>query len=206
MLTIWGRTNSINVQKVLWACAEMKVPFDRIDAGMQYGVNNTPEFKRMNPNGLVPVIRDGALVLWESHAIVRYLARQHGMGTLLPADPQAAADADRWMDWVATTVWPPTRTVFWGLVRTPPEKRNMAEIDAAVVKLGEILAMLDAHLADRPWVIGDAFSMGDIPIGCIVQRWFNVPAKRPPLPHVEAFYKRLQARPAFKQIVDGPLT
>jgi glutathione S-transferase len=206
MLTIWGRTNSINVQKVLWACAELKLPFDRIDAGMQYGVNTTPEFKRMNPNGLVPVVRDGALVLWESHAIVRYLARQHGTGTLLPVDAQAAADADRWMDWAATTVWPPTRTVFWGLVRTPPEKRNMAEIDAAVGKLGETLAMLDAHLADRPWVIGDDFSMGDIPVGCMVQRWFNVSAKRPPLPHLEAFYKRLQARPAFKQIVDGPLT
>lgn len=206
MLTIWGRTNSINVQKVLWACAEMKVPYDRIDAGMQYGVNNTPEFRRMNPNGLVPLLRDGKLILWESHAIVRYLARGHGMGTLLPADPQAAADADRWMDWVATTVWPPTRTVFWGLVRTPPEKRNMTDIDAAVIKLGEILAMLDAHLADRPWVTGDAFSMGDIPIGCIVQRWFNVETKRPPLPRVEAYYQRLQARPAFKQIVDGPLT
>jgi glutathione S-transferase len=206
MLTIWGRSNSINVQKVLWACAEMKVPFDRIDAGMEHGVNNTPEFKRMNPNGLVPVVRDGALVLWESHAIVRYLARQHGTGTLLPLDAQAAADADRWMDWAATTVWPPTRTVFWGLVRTPPEKRNMAEIDVAVVKLGETLAMLDAHLADRPWVIGDNFSMGDIPVGCMVQRWFNVSAKRPALPHLEAFYQRLQMRPAFKQIVDGPLT
>jgi glutathione S-transferase len=207
MLTIWGRTNSINVQKVLWACAELKLAYDRIDAGLQFGVNNTPEFRRMNPNGLVPLIRDGDLILWESHAIVRYLARKHGLGTLCPADAQVAADADRWMDWVATTVWPPTRTVFWGLVRTPPEKRNLAEIEAAAVKLGETLAILDAHLADRPWVAGEAFTMGDIPIGCIVQRWFNVDIKRPKLANVEAYYQRLQGRPAFKDRVDIlPLT
>ena len=99
MLKIWGRRNSINVQKVLWCCGELGLPFDRVDAGLQFGVNNTPEYKALNPNGLVPTIDDDGYVRWESHAIVRYLARKHGTGTLLPQDARAAADADRWMEW-----------------------------------------------------------------------------------------------------------
>ena len=110
MLKIWGRTNSINVQKVLWTCAELDLPFERIDAGMQFGVNNTPEFKAMNPNGLVPLINDDGFLLWESHAIVRYLARKHGLGTLCPADPREAADADRWMEWYSCAALPPGKS------------------------------------------------------------------------------------------------
>ena len=120
MLKIWGRTNSINVQKVLWCCAELNLPFERIDAGMAFGVNNTPEYKAMNPNALVPVINDDGFILWESHAIVRYLARKHGNGTLCPAGAQDYADADRWMDWQLSTIAEPMRIAFWGLIRTPP--------------------------------------------------------------------------------------
>ncbi|MBI4189108.1 MAG: glutathione S-transferase family protein [Betaproteobacteria bacterium] len=207
MLKIWGRTNSINVQKVLWCCGEIDIKYERIDAGLQFGVNNTPEYKAMNPNGLVPTINDDGFVLWESHAIVRYLARKHGLGSLCPSDPKACADADRWMDWFATTVFPNLRPVFVELVRVTPDKRNMTLVEESRKKLAANMAILDAHLANRKYVIGDAFTMGDIPLGTAVQRWFNLPIERESHKHLEAYYKRLQARPAFKQFVDLlPLT
>src|SRR3954465_8836451 len=143
MLKIWGRTNSINVQKVLWCCAELGLEYDRVDAGMQFGVNNTAEYKAMNPNGLVPTLDEDGFILWESHAIVRYLARKHGSGVLWPEDARTAADADRWMDWYNTTLWHNVRPVFWGLVRTPPEKRNMAEIEEHRKKLAANLGIVD---------------------------------------------------------------
>ena len=205
MLKIWGRTNSINVQKVLWCCGELNLKYERVDAGLQFGVNNTPEYKAMNPNGLVPTINDDGFVLWESQAIVRYLARKHGLGTLCPSDPKACADADRWMDWNATTVWINLRPIFWNLVRTPPEKRDMALVNDSRNKLAASMAILDAHLANRKYVIGDAFTMGDIPLGTSVQRWFNLPIEREPYKSLEAYYKRLQGRAAFKQFADLPL-
>src|SRR5258708_15720137 len=130
MLKIWGRTNSVNVKKALWAAEELGLKYERIDAGMQFGVNNTPEYRRMNPTGLVPTIEDDGFVLWESHSIVRYLAAKHGAGTLWPNDLRVRADAERWMDW-AFTFQAAFRTVFWGLVRTPAEKRDMTAIDDA---------------------------------------------------------------------------
>ena len=207
MLKIWGRANSINVQKVLWCCGELDIKYERIDAGLQFGVNNTPEYKAMNPNGLVPTINDDGFVLWESHAIVRYLARKHGLGSLCPSDPKACADADRWMDWFATTVLPNLRPVFAELVRVAPDKRNMTLVEESRKKLAANMAILDAHLANRKYVIGDAFTMGDIPVGTAVQRWFNLPIGREPYKNIEAYYKRLQSRQAFKQFVDLlPLT
>jgi glutathione S-transferase len=202
MLKIWGRTNSINVQKVLWCCAELGITYERIDAGMQFGVNNTPDYRAMNPNGLVPTINDDGFILWESHAIVRYLARKHGLGALCPADPKASADADRWMDWNATTVWPNLRPIFWNLVRIAPDKRDTALVNDSRDKLAATFALLDAHLAARRHVIGGAFSMGDIPVGTAVQRWFNLPIKREPLPNLEAYYRRLQERAPFREFAD----
>ena len=207
MLIIWGRANSINVQKVLWCCGELNLKYERIDAGLQFGVNTTPEYKAMNPNALVPTIEDDGMVLWESQAIVRYLARKHGLGTLCPSDPKACADADRWMDWNATTVWLNLRPIFWNLVRTPPEKRDMALVNDSRNKLAASMAILDAHLANRKYVIGDAFTMGDIPLGTAVQRWFNLPIERENLRNLEGYYRRLQGRAPFKQCVDLlPLT
>ena len=207
MLKIWGRANSINVQKVLWCCGELNLEYERIDAGLQFGVNSTPEYKAMNPNALVPTISDNGFILWESQAIVRYLARKHGLGTLCPSDPNACADADRWMDWNATTLWPNLRPIFWNLVRTPPEKRDMALVNDCRNKLAASMAILDAHLANRKYVIGDAFTMGDIPVGTAVQRWFNVPIERENFRNLDAYYQRLQGRSAFKQCVDVlPLT
>ena len=202
MLKIWGRANSINVQKVLWCCGELNLKYERIDAGLQFGVNTTPEYKAMNPNALVPTIEDDGMVLWESQAIVRYLARKHGLGTLCPSDPKACADADRWMDWNATTVWLNLRPIFWNLVRTPPEKRDMALVNDSRNKLAASMAILDAHLAHRKYVIGDAFTMGDIPLGTAVQRWFNLPIERENFRNLKAYYQRLQGHTPFKQCVD----
>ena len=199
MLKIWGRSNSINVQKVLWCCGELGLPFERIDAGMKFGVNNTPEYKAMNPNGLVPTIDDDGFILWESHAIVRYLARKHGLGTLCPAAAQQCADADRWMDWYATAIWPNLQPIFWNLIRTAPEQRKLTLVAELTKKVAAAMATLDAHLATHSYVTGEAFTMGDIPLGCAVVRWLNLPLERPHHANLDAYYQRLQRRPAYQQ-------
>jgi len=205
MLKLWGRTNSVNVKKALWCLGELGLPYERLDAGMQFGVVNTPEYRKMNPNGRVPTIEDDGFVLWESHSIVRYLCAKHSMGKLCPSDPQVRADAERWMDW-AFTFQNAMRDVFWGLIRTPPEKRDQKAIDAGIKASHELAGMLDGVLADRPYVAGAQFTMGDIPIGCEVQRYLRVPIERPKRPHLEAWFERLRQRPPFMQHVDLPLT
>lgn len=206
MLKIWGRTNSINVQKVLWCCTELGLDYERIDAGMQFGVNNTPQYKAMNPNGLVPTLDDDGFILWESHAIVRYLARQAGGGKLWPAEPRACADADRWMEWYSTTLWPVLKPVFWNLVRVAPEKRNMAEVEDNCKKLADCMALVDARLAKNEHIAGHVFSMGDIPLGVAAFRWFNLPIARPSLANLDAWYARICRRPAFQKHCTAPLT
>jgi glutathione S-transferase len=206
MLKLWGRINSINVQKVLWALDELKVPYERTDAGMQFGVVNEPFYRKMNPNGRVPTIEDDGLVLWESNAIVRYLSAKHGAGTLWPNDPRQRADADRWMDWATSTVAPALTPVFWGLIRTPPEKRNMAAIEADAEKAAQAFQVLEQSLEGREYVAGKSFTMGDIPLGAFVYRWYALEVKRPKLAKVEAYYQRLQQRPAFKKHLMLPLS
>jgi len=206
VLKIWGRGNSINVQKVLWCCDELGLAFERIDAGMEFGVNDTPEYRAMNPNGLVPTINDDGFVLWESHAIVRYLSRKHGQGTLWPDDTRRCADADRWMEWYSTTLWPVMRPVFWSLVRLAPEKRNLTELEENCKKLAANFSVVDARLAGSAHMAGHAFSMGDIPVGVAAFRWFNLPIERPALGHLDAWYKEICGRPAFRQHCMAALT
>jgi glutathione S-transferase len=205
MLKIWGRTNSVNVKKALWTTEELGLKYERVDAGMQFGVNKTPEYLRMNPTGLVPTIEDDGFILWESHTVVRYLAAKHGAGTLCPADLRARADAERWMDW-AFTFQGAMRNVFWGLIRTPPEKRDAKAIEEGCKRSAELIRIPESILSKQPYVAGQAFTMGDIPLGCEVQRWMRVPIERPRMPAVEAWFERLRARPAFAKIVDIPLT
>jgi glutathione S-transferase len=205
MLTVWGRVNSVNVKKVLWAADELGLKYERIDAGMQFGVNKTPEYLAMNPTGLIPTVRDEDFVLWESHSIVRYLAAKHGAGSLCPADLRARADAERWMDW-AFTLQRAVGPVFWGLIRTPPEKRDPKAIEEGRQKSAELLAIPEKVLAGRKFITGDAFTMGDIPLGCEVQRWMRVPIERPSFPNVEAWFERLRERAPFRKWVDVPLT
>jgi glutathione S-transferase len=205
MLKVWGRRNSVNVKKALWALEELGVKYERIDAGMQFGVNKTPEYLKMNPTGLVPTIDDEGFTLWESHSIVRYLAAKHGAGTLCPGDLKARADVERWMDW-AFTFTNAMRPVFWGLIRTPPEKREMKSIEEGRENCIRLLAIPEAALAGKKYVGGERFTMGDIPLGCEVQRWMRLPIERPAFPNVQAWFERLCERPAFKKIVDVPLS
>ena len=206
MLKLWGRVNSINVQKVLWALEELKVPYERTDAGLQFGVVNEPFYRKMNPNGRVPTIDDDGFVLWESNAIVRYLSAKHGVGTLWPNDPRQRADSDRWMDWATSTVAPALTPVFWGLIRTPSEKRNMAAIEADAEKVAQAFQVLEQALEGRDYVCGKSFTMGDIPLGTFVYRWYALAVKRPTLAKVEAYHQRLQRRPAYKKHVMLPLS
>jgi glutathione S-transferase len=206
MLKIWGRVNSVNVKKALWASEELGLKYERVNAGMEHGVTKTPEYLKMNPNSLVPTIDDDGFVLWESHSIVRYLAAKHGMGRLCPSDLRARADAERWMDW-AFTFQNAMRAVFWGLIRTPAEKRDARAIEEGRVKSNQLAAeVLERNLENKAYMTGDAFTMGDIPIGCEVQRWMRVPIERPKLPNVEAWFGRLRARAAYQKIVDIPLS
>jgi len=204
MLKIWGRVNSVNVKKALWCIDELALPYERIEAGLHHGVVNTPEYRRMNPNGLVPTMDEDGFILWESHAIVRYLAAKYGKGVLWPMEEHTRAIANQWMDW-AFTFQGSVRDAFWNLIRTPADKRDAQAIEKARLKSGELARILDAALADQMYVAG-AFSMGDIPIGCEVQRWIRLPMERPHLPNLAAWFERLCARPAFKKSVDIPLS
>jgi len=172
---------------------------------MEHGVTKTPEYLKMNPNSLVPTIDDDGFVLWESHSIVRYLCAKHSMGKLCPPELKARADAERWMDW-AFTFQRAMRDVFWGLIRTPAEKRDMKAIEAGREQTAKLLPVLEQNLANKKFVTGAAFTMGDIPIGCEVQRWMRVPIERPKFPHVEAWFERLRERPAYRSVVDIPLS
>lgn len=196
-MKLYGRKTSSNVMKVLWTMAELGLDYERVDAGMSFGVVDTPEYRSMNPNGRVPTLVDGDLVLWESNAIVRYLGGKHGGDVFWPADLATRADLDRWMDWQQTTLNPAFTPVFWGLVRTPEAERNAAAIQAGVDGSVAALRILEAHMADKTWVGGDALSAADIPLGPNLHRFFNLPFERPDLPNVRALYDRMCEREGF---------
>ena len=206
MLKILGRTNSSNVQKVLWACDELELSYQREDIGGDFGGNQELTYLAMNPNGLVPTMIDNGNVLWESNAIVRYLAARHGTGTLCPADPRARADADRWMTWQAATVGPNMREIGIRLVRTPPEARDPEAATPLIEIASAHWAILNDQLADRDFVTGATLTMGDIPMGTYALRWFSFPIERPSLPRLEAWHERLKDRPAYQDHVIMPLT
>jgi glutathione S-transferase len=207
MIRIWGRKNSINVQKVMWTVGEIGVKHERIDAGGAFGRNKDPDYLKMNPNGLVPVLQDGDLTLWESNVIVRYLGARYSEGNLWAKDPAKRALSDQWMEWMVTTINPAIFPTFWGLIRTPAEQRDAKAIEAARVKTADLLKMFEAHMANRTYVAGDALTLGDIPMGVFVKRWFALPIERPNLPNVAAYYGRLKQRPAFVEHVENiPLT
>ena len=206
MLKIWGRLTSVNVQKVVWCADELGLEYERVEAGGKYGIVNTPEYLAMNPNGLVPLIEHDGYVLWESNAITRYLAARYGEGSLWPTDIQMRADADRWMDWQAVSFNPAIGPGFWQLIRTAPEKRDAAVIEAARDSGEKKLALFDRHLATRDFVAGASFTMGDIPLGCSVDRWYKLPLPRESHPHVERWYQRLCERKGARQVVELALS
>ncbi|BBP83999.1 glutathione S-transferase [Pseudomonas sp. Pc102] len=206
MLKIWGRKNSSNVRKALWAAGEAGVAFEAIDAGGAFGLVNDPEYRAKNPNGLVPLVEDGDLVLWESNAIVRYLAARYAAGDLYPEDPALRAQGDKWMDWTTSAFAPVFRDLFWGTLRTPPAERDPARIAAALARCSELLAMPERALAAQPFLSGERFAMGDIPLGSFIYAWFEMPIERPELPALEAWYARLKERPAYRNAVMTALT
>ena len=206
MLKILGRDTSSNVMKVLWACAELGLEFDRDDIGGKHGGNDAPDFLAMNPNGLVPVIIDDGFVNWESNACVRYLAAKHDPGGLYPDDLQVRAVAERWMDWQVTTVSPAMIPVFRGLVRTVPEDRDMDAIEAGRSDLSAKMAIVDAWLADNAFMSGNTFTMGDIPLGIAAWRWFNMPIEREDYPHLKRWFDALSDRPGYQQLIMKPVT
>jgi glutathione S-transferase len=199
MLQILGRPNSYNVQKVLWLLDEMAVPFELELYGLEHGGNHTPEYHRLNPNELVPTLIEDDFVLWESNAILRYLAAKHGR--FLPADPRDRALGDRWLDWALTTLTNCVNVAFRELIRTKPEKRDLAALHKAIADSNRSMTMLDHYLGQTPYVGGAEFSIGDIPIGILAYRFFNLPIEREPLPHLEAWYRRLCARPVYQKRV-----
>ncbi len=206
MIRIWGRNNSINVQKVMWTVAELGLEHERIDVGGAFGGLDTPEYGRLNPNRKIPTIEDDGVVVWESNACVRYLCARYSAGDLWAEDPAERAKADMWMDWQAATMLREMTVVFWGLIRTPEAERDYPAIEEAAKALGEIWKVLDAHMEGRQFVTGERFTMGDIPPGAACYRYFNLPIERPPLPHVEAWYARLQERAPFREHVMLPVT
>ena len=199
MVKIWGRASSSNVQKVMWAIGELGLPHERYDVGGAFGGNDTPEYLAMNPNGLVPVIEDNGELLWESHACVRYLSASYGLGGLCPEDLMERAQADRWMDWLVTTVMRNWGPMFLQAVRTPPSQRNEAVLAAAVKGVGESYQLLDAQLAGRDYLMGDKLTMADIPLGVSLYRYYELGVERPAMPNVDAWYARLCERPAYAQ-------
>ncbi len=205
-LKIWGRTNSINVMKVLWACEELGLPFERVDVGGAFGGNQEASYLAMNPNGRVPTVQDKGLVLWESNVVVRYLAETYGHPGLHPADATQRWTAEMWMDWQQTTLHADATVLFWELVRTPPEQRDPAKIEAAIANLQVLWGVVDAQLAKHPYLAGPEFTMGDIPLGCAVYRWYNFDIERTDHPHLKAWYERLSQREGYRKHIMHPMT
>jgi glutathione S-transferase len=198
MLRIWGRRNSINVQKVMWAIGELGLAHEHIDAGGAFGGLDTDEFGAMNPNRRVPVIDDDGTVVWESHAIVRYLAAKYGLGSLWPEDPGVRARTDIWTDWVLADLQPAFIGLFWNLYRTPEEQRNWNLIRQGIARSAILFQLLDRHLGEHAFISGDTLTIGDIPAGAQLYRYFELEIDRPSLPNVEAWYARLQERDPYR--------
>jgi glutathione S-transferase len=204
-LRLWGRMSSINVRKVVWTVQELGLSAQRTDAGGQFGLVTQPEYRSMNPNGLVPLLDDGEVTLWESNVIVRYLCARHAPGRLYPEGLAARFAAEMWMDWQQTTLNPAGRTAFLQLVRTAPEQRDDAAIAQSVAETEPLLDLLDAQLSQRAYLAGETFTMADIPVACEIQRWSALPLAHPPRPHLERWYQAVSARPGAVGVLDQAL-
>jgi glutathione S-transferase len=205
MLKIWGRSTSSNVQKVLWTCDELGLPFERIDAGREHGQVDQDWYATLNPNRLVPTLRDGDLVLWESNTIARYLANRYGGEALYPAEPGARALVERWMDWQLSTLASAIGPVFWALVRPSANGPDATQLAALIDKLARTWQLVDRELMNHPYVAGDNLSLADIVMGSSIRRWYAFSFERPDLPNLAAWYRRLSTRPGFQAHLLGPI-
>ena len=207
-LKIWGRANSVNVQKVLWCLAELGLAYQRIDAGMAFGRNRDPYYLAMNPNGRVPTLVDGDFVLWESNSIMRYLVLAYGKGSpIYPETPKRRAGVDRWLDWSLSTLQPVDRPVFWALVRTPIAERDMVAIQSDADAEAVVWRIADAQLATRRFIEGDDFTIADIALGAYARRWFGVEGvTKPRLANLERWFAEFASRPGFVQFIAPPMS
>jgi glutathione S-transferase len=207
-IIIWGRSNSVNVQKVLWCLSELDLAYERIDAGMAFGRNTEPEYLAMNPNARVPTLVDGDFVLWESNSIMRYLALAYRPDTpLYPQTPKIRAGVDRWLDWTLSTVQPVDRPVFWALIRTPPEQRDMVAIQKNVDAEAVVWRIADERLATQRYFEGNAFTLADVAIGAYARRWLGIEGvTKPKLPHLARWFSDISERPGFQQHLAKPMS
>lgn len=208
---VWGRASSSNVMKVLWGLSELGLPFRRVDVGGAFGGTDTSDYRAMNPTGLVPTLQEEGFTLWESNTILRYLATAYPAGaTLWPSDPKRRSTIDQWMDAQQTVLNRPMAGVFWGLVRTSPDKRDMKAIAASIIEASSAWRMIEARVAQHDYIAGPNFSLCDIPWGVHAHRWFGMNyqgLERPEMPALSAWYNRLCQHPGYRQhIVETPLT
>lgn len=201
MIEVWGRRSSSNVQKVIWALDELGLEHKRHSVGGGFGGNRETAYLKMNPNGLVPVVKDGDITMFESNAIVRYLAARYGEGALRPKEPKALALAEQWMEWQQLNVVPHISTMFWNLVRLPSAQRNDKAIAEAEANLAKMLPIADNALASSRWFAGDSFSYGDVVLGVLYWRYFKLDGKTLDLPHVKHWFEALRQRPAYRKWV-----
>ena len=208
MLKLWGRNTSSNVQKVLWALAEMKIPFERIDAGGAFGKTTEPFYVAMNPNSRVPTLEEeDGFTLWESNSIIRYLAAKHSASVLEPADLKLRARAQMWMDWQLAVIGPAITPAFWQLIRTPSDKRDGRAIATSKEQTIAAANIMDGQLGRTAYMAGDAFSYGDIPVGIMIYRYVQLIPERPATPHLDRWYAAISSRPAFlDQVASVPLS
>ncbi|GLA37468.1 hypothetical protein AnigIFM63309_004407 [Aspergillus niger] len=202
-LEVWGRRDSSNVQAVMWCIAELNLPYLRHDIGQRFGGNNTPEFLAMNPNGRIPVLRDGASEpLWESGAINRYLASAYGSDEFWPQDPRARAQIDKWAEWAKVTFTPAfSLCIWWQLVRVAPSKRDPIAIREAVAGLDPILDIAEAQLTRQKFLAGDVFTLADVQFGHLLFRYFSIDIERKERPGLQRYYEALKERPAYREHV-----
>ncbi|MDB5538708.1 MAG: hypothetical protein JWQ89_435 [Devosia sp.] len=201
-ITLWGRLSSVNVQKAVWALEELELPYQHIPLGGAFRGNDTPEYLTMNPNGLVPTLRDGELIIWESHAIVRYLSAEYGSGLLFPVEPRDRTVVDQWTDWTATTFQPAWISLFWLKVRTPAAQQDAGAIAKALAASVKCFRMMEMRLAKAPYLGGEGLTYADIVAGAAMYRWSTMDIERPSLPGVEAWHGRLNERAAFRKAVN----
>lgn len=205
MLNLLGRRSSFNVQKVVWLLEELQFPYQHLERGGRFGGLDTPEFRAMNPHGRVPVLRDDSTVVWESHAILRYLAARKGTEPFWSGDPSVRARSDQWMDWAQTVLQRDfLNGVFWGFYRTPVGQRNETAVARSIDACARHFRLLERTIGNNAWLLGAAPTLADIVIATHLYRYFGVEIDRPKLPNIEAYYGRLTERPAFRKGVMVP--
>ncbi|NRN28555.1 glutathione S-transferase family protein [Photorhabdus heterorhabditis] len=206
MLTVWGRKNSSNVKKVLWCLKELNVPYNQIDIGGKFGKLDDPQYLKMNPNKQIPCLQEGDFILWESNAIVRYLAAKFGENVLYPQNLQERANTEKWMDWCGSHLFPHIRQLMIGIIRTPEAERDQKQIEQTMTEIEKLMEIADNALTEQEYFSGDKFGMADIALGPMIYPWLNVHIKRPSLPNIERWYHLMTERPAFREIVMIELT